>query len=72
MPIYEFICKECGEHFESLVPVGGEKNVLCLKCRSNNIQKLFSSFGIGGTSNRLTGSSNSCVACSTKTCPTCK
>jgi putative FmdB family regulatory protein len=47
MPIYEFSCKACGCSFETLTSIGGEKNVTCVKCGSEDIQKLISSFGIG-------------------------
>jgi len=72
MPIYEFMCKKCCHHFEALVRIGGEKGVSCPECQSPDVQKLFSSFGIGGASNRLTASSNSCSTCSTKSCSTCR
>jgi len=72
MPIYEFFCKKCGKHFESLVSIGKEKSISCAACESKDIQKLFSSFGIGGGSNRLSSSSAACTTCSANTCSTCK
>ncbi|MCK4431122.1 MAG: zinc ribbon domain-containing protein [Candidatus Aminicenantes bacterium] len=71
MPIYEFTCKRCGKRFETLVSIGAEKKVSCLECGSKDVQKLFSSFGIGGGSSRIS-SSNSCPTCTTTTCSTCK
>ncbi|MGB8951550.1 MAG: zinc ribbon domain-containing protein [Candidatus Aminicenantales bacterium] len=72
MPIYEFLCRKCGHHFESFVRLGGEKNVCCSMCRSPDVQKLYSSFGIGGGGSRLKTSSSSCTSCSTKSCSTCR
>ncbi|MFB0564064.1 MAG: zinc ribbon domain-containing protein [Candidatus Aminicenantaceae bacterium] len=72
MPIYEFACKKCGKHFETLAPVGGEKNICCTACGGKDLQKLISSFGIGGGSNRLSSSSSSCTTCSATSCSTCK
>ncbi|MQY61585.1 hypothetical protein GH153_07110 [bacterium] len=72
MPIYEFTCKKCGKHFECLVSIGKEKNVSCASCGSKDIQKVFSSFGIGGGGNRLSSSSAACTTCSATTCDTCK
>ncbi|MDH5468083.1 MAG: hypothetical protein OEY25_11750 [Candidatus Aminicenantes bacterium] len=72
MPIYEFTCKKCRKHFETLVSIGQEKNVSCSSCGSKDIQKRVSSFGIGGGSSRLSTSSEACTTCSTKTCDTCK
>ncbi|MBE0460049.1 MAG: zinc ribbon domain-containing protein [Candidatus Aminicenantes bacterium] len=72
MPIYEYICKNCNRRFETFVSLGQKKTISCDKCGSKDVQKLFSSFGIGGGSSRLRSSSDSCQTCSTKTCTTCK
>ncbi|HUU37699.1 MAG TPA: zinc ribbon domain-containing protein [Candidatus Desulfaltia sp.] len=71
MPIYEFVCQKCGHHFEALVRLGGEEGVSCPECRSSAVQKLFSSFGIGGGGSRLKTASSSCPSCSSKSCSTC-
>jgi putative FmdB family regulatory protein len=45
MPIYEFICEECGEIFEELVPsLQATKDVSCPACQSDLVRKLVSSF----------------------------
>jgi len=72
MPIYEFICKKCGKHFESLVSMGKERTVSCADCGSKDIQKIFSSFGIGGGRSRLKASSSGCASCSATSCNSCK
>lgn len=72
MPIYEFLCQSCGKPFETLIPVGGEKNVACPVCGKRNLQKLLSSFGIGGGSSRIKSSSSACTTCSATSCDTCK
>ncbi|HEX9901229.1 MAG TPA: zinc ribbon domain-containing protein [Acidobacteriota bacterium] len=72
MPLYEFVCRQCRCRFEALVRLGGEKSVACPSCQGSDIQKLLSSFGIGGGSNRLASSSSSCSTCSTKSCSTCR
>ncbi len=72
MPIYEFVCNKCKKQFESLVSIGKEKSVFCALCGSKDIQKVFSSFGIGGGGNRLSSSSAACTTCSATTCDTCK
>jgi putative FmdB family regulatory protein len=71
MPIYEFVCRKCGRRFESLVRLGGEKEVACPECGAADVQKLLSSFGIGGGGSRLKTASSSCTTCSTKSCSTC-
>jgi len=72
MPIYEFICKKCGQHFEALVAIGKENTVSCSACGSKDIKKLLSSFGIGGGSNRLSTSSEACPTCTATSCSTSK
>ena len=65
MPIYSYVCKDCGEKFDLLVGVGDVKDELsCTKCKSKNIQKVFASFSIGSGSSSSSGSS-----CPTGTCP---
>ncbi|MGD2295752.1 MAG: zinc ribbon domain-containing protein [Candidatus Aminicenantes bacterium] len=72
MPIYEFACQTCGHRFETLVSLGGESTVTCIRCGSRNIQKLLSSFGIGGGSSRIKSSSAACSTCSSTSCDSCK
>ena len=42
MPLYEYVCKKCGQRFEALVRAG-EKTV-CEKCGSPEVEKLLSAF----------------------------
>ncbi|MEK6691575.1 MAG: zinc ribbon domain-containing protein [Nitrospirota bacterium] len=45
MPIYEYICKGCGEGFLLLQRVGAnEKDTICSKCGSQEVKKKFSAF----------------------------
>ncbi len=45
MPIYEYICKSCGERFSLLQKVSAtEKDTGCPKCSSSEVKKLMSSF----------------------------
>ncbi len=71
MPIYEFICRSCGCRFEALVGLGKENSVRCDSCRSADIRKRLSSFGIGG-GGRLKAASTGCSTCSSHSCSTCK
>jgi hypothetical protein len=57
---------------EALVPIGGEKSVSCKNCGKKDLEKLFSSFGIGGGSSKLKASSESCSTCSATSCDSCK
>jgi len=46
MPIYEYVCMHCEEHFEELVCYG--ELVSCPECDSANVQKQFSVFATHG------------------------
>ena len=55
MPLYEYICRECGNEYEELVSLNAETTPPCPSCSSENTEKKMSLFGsIGGSS---TGSS---------------
>ncbi|MBM3295607.1 MAG: zinc ribbon domain-containing protein [Candidatus Aminicenantes bacterium] len=71
MPIYEFCCSACGKKFESLVRLGGEKDVACAFCGARDVRKLLSAFGIGGGASRLKASSSGCSSCASHSCSTC-
>ena len=65
MPVYSFICKDCGEKFDLLIGVTKEdEKKVCKKCRSKNIKKVFASFGVSSGKDKSSSSS-----CPTGTCP---
>ncbi len=49
MPIYEYVCGECGERFERLLmSVSAQDEVVCPFCGSDQVERAvscFSSFG---------------------------
>jgi putative FmdB family regulatory protein len=67
MPIYEFVCADCGKPFEQLVlSVSRINEITCPTCASQNVTKKISTFASklsGGSSFSLAGSSGS--SCST-------
>lgn len=48
MPIFEYMCIECGTTFEKLVRSSDTQPVLCPRCESNRVQKQLSSFAVRG------------------------
>jgi len=62
MPIFEYKCNKCGHKAEFLEKSTGKNKHVCEKCGSDQMQKLFSGFSVGQSSQ---GDS-----CSTGTCPT--
>ena len=50
MPIYEYECVECGQHFDKFVrSISAAVNVECPECHSKNCRKGFSLFGMGSS-----------------------
>jgi putative FmdB family regulatory protein len=52
MPLYEFQCRACGRRFETLVFSSSKTTPPCPACDSAEVEKLYSSFGVGGGSSR--------------------
>ncbi len=50
MPLYDFLCKECGHRFDDLVPRASDAK--CLSCGSGHVERLISVFGVGGSSGK--------------------
>jgi len=76
MPIYEYVCEDCGKEFEELV--FGERKVSCPHCRSHKTGKLMSYCRhksgkaydpVGAASSP--GSGSSCSGCSASSCASC-
>jgi putative FmdB family regulatory protein len=67
MPLYSYVCKNCGEIFDLLVGVTARKTEMkCAKCGSENIEKRISTFSLGESGKSSSGSDSSCP---TGTCP---
>ena len=69
MPVYSYVCKDCGNKFDLLVGVTSEKpQFKCEKCGSRNVERLFGTFSVGGSGDKGIPPAGSCP---TGTCPTC-
>jgi len=64
MPIYEYKCKKCGHVTEFLEKSSSPQKHICEKCKSQDLQKLLSSFAAG----RSSSTSQSNGSCPTGTC----
>ena len=62
MPIFEYRCKKCGHITEFLENQSYPRKHVCEKCKSSDLQKLFSGFSVG-QSNKSSPRGN-------ETCPT--
>ncbi|GFO63499.1 zinc ribbon domain-containing protein [Geomonas paludis] len=50
MPIFEYVCKECGTRFEKLHKGSAADECSCPTCGSAAVNKALSTFAAGGTS----------------------
>ncbi|TKJ43130.1 FmdB family transcriptional regulator [candidate division TA06 bacterium B3_TA06] len=73
MPIREFCCRDCGASFEFLIlKKSDEAKASCPKCKSRNLERLLSVFGVAGAVERPTASGGGgCSTCSSSDCSTC-
>lgn len=66
MPMFTFICQDCGTPFEEWVPVSsGIKDVVCPECDSQDIQKQLSRIagfkgGVGASFGATTATTATC------------
>jgi len=71
MPIFEYLCRDCGHDFEALVLKASE-TICCPQCRKENLQKKMSTFAFKGSDRFVgTGSSSGCSSCASHNCSTC-
>ena len=66
MPIFEYKCKKCGHKMEFLEKSSGGPKHVCERCKSSDLQKLFSGFSVG-QGNKSSPRGNE--SCPTGTCP---
>ena len=64
MPIFEFVCEDCGESFEELLrSTEAASRVVCPNCGATKAKKKISSFAsrITGGGSALSASQSSCA-----------
>jgi putative FmdB family regulatory protein len=60
MPIYEYVCQDCGQKYEKFVrSMAAKVELMCPQCGSEHGEKAFSVFGAIGTSSTSNESSSS-------------
>lgn len=57
MPLYEFECKTCGQRFEKLLMGSSRLFPACPACEGQDVEKLYSAFGVGSSTGRRSGGS---------------
>jgi putative FmdB family regulatory protein len=59
MPIFEYLCDDCGEKFEKLVR-RAEETVLCPQCGESHLTTQFSTFAARANGNSVESAMPSC------------
>ena len=59
MPLFEFVCKKCGNKFEKMMFSINKEEIECPECKSKEVEKQFSLFS-AGSSQSNSGLSVSC------------
>ena len=65
MPMYEYVCMKCEEHFEELVR--GDQEVACPQCGATNVARQLSTFSMVVTAGQ-TGAFSSGGGCCGGSC----
>lgn len=64
MPIYEFECRDCGNRFETLRPLGDTgKGLKCPECGAGRPAKVFSTFAASSSSGNDAGACPQGTSC---------
>lgn len=73
MPIYEYVCKDCGARFEMIRSIkDADVFIPCKSCQSDQTKRALSVFYAQSGSQIIAGSSNSgCAGCSSGSCASC-
>ncbi len=62
MPIFEYLCKDCGRAFETIVP-RHDSQADCIHCNSENVEKQLSVFAVAGSSSQESAPEAGCGHC---------
>jgi putative FmdB family regulatory protein len=74
MPIYEYLCSDCGKRFEILRSIKeADLPIRCKICQSNHTTRAVSVFYAQSNSRIIAGGNNAgCSGCSSGSCSSCK
>ena len=73
MPIYEYVCLDCGGRFETLrMMKEADTPIACRQCDSLHTTRMLSLFNAASGGRVVAGGSSGCAGCSSSSCATCK
>ncbi len=76
MPVYEYVCPDCGLKFELLRPLSqASEGASCPRCH-NSAERIFSVFASfsesdSGETAPISGTGSSCASCGAASCGSC-
>ena len=72
MPIYEYVCLDCGEQIEIMRSMkDADAPLNCSSCESDHTSRMLSLFNAQSGGRAVAGSSSGCTSCSSSACSTC-
>ncbi len=72
MPIYEYLCNDCGVKFDVFRSMkDADEPIACKNCHSENTRRALSVFFAGSEGRSLTTGPGGCASCSGGNCSTC-
>ncbi|MEW5871398.1 MAG: zinc ribbon domain-containing protein [Chloroflexota bacterium] len=72
MPIYEYVCQDCGERFEKMRSMkDADVPAACSKCAGNHTSRMLSLFNAQSGGRVVAGGSSGCASCSSSSCASC-
>lgn len=73
MPIYEYICWDCGKQFEVIRPISeADAPITCQHCKGENTRRMLSVFYASSGGRVIAGNTSGCAGCTSTSCATCK
>jgi putative FmdB family regulatory protein len=72
MPLYEYVCQECGSHFDALRSMkDADKPIPCRQCHSEQTKRALSVFYASSDGRSVTASGGGCSGCAGGSCASC-
>lgn len=62
MPIFDFLCQNCGNKFDVMISNADKNKVQCPECKSTQVKQMLSLFNTGRTGKSVPTSCQGCSA----------
>lgn len=72
MPLYEYVCKDCGHHFDALRSMkDADQPIACRSCRGEHTNRALSVFFATSEGRAVAGGGGGCAGCGGGSCAGC-